>query len=496
MSHHVKGNTCGGCCCNGCEKKLPVDVRCCCNCICDEICVTIEIPSDNELCVCDTFRAVIPYDCVTETFHGSVGCNDGGNLFSVDLEFEVKTCDDNCYVCLKSTCLSIAGDCPDDCVEFTPGRSFCRGDYEGISRTGGFQASWEDIDFTACTGGADKGIGTISITCEDKVSPACTDCGGPLCDNCPCFPRCFCIHIVYFPNGFFDFDINFNLILEVCYDDYEGGWMLTLPRVPAVGSSTEDCFPGATILMKMEPFSESNNTCTLVLYSDEIAGAANGIPMDLESFNCSSAISGGWDIEDAFGAFKDLEIFFSRTECASRPDDPCFLCDLSSDFPDSLFATVFFYPPALDIMGCPDLPEETFDIIGTRKGCFGTDYQTWEGSADILGGTISGEWTLGCARFINEPDDCRCCCDDTTDPAVLNPTPAEGCSELLFLESDIPGFEFLIEEKFATCGIRDRDPQNGVQFSPSCDPILFNIFSDEPTVCPNVWLVVSENPIP
>lgn len=176
------------CCCNDCERILPSGTNCCCRCVCDTLCVTIAIPSDAD-CDCDEGKTEFAYDCATNSWHGTVDCLG----LSVDLDFSVKTCDDKCYVCLTSTCLSKAGTCPGDCIEFSGGL-FCRGTYTGIERTGGFDVTFTGINFSGC-GDSDCGTGTITISCADRIFPSCrsTDCVAPLCDGCSCIPRCICV---------------------------------------------------------------------------------------------------------------------------------------------------------------------------------------------------------------------------------------------------------------------------------------------------------------
>lgn len=238
-------STCGGCCCNGCEVHLPEDVRCCCHCVCDALCVTLSIPFDTD-CLCTptspitTVTQRFNYDCLTNSWHGVVDC---GSL-SIDLDFSVKRCEDpndnvaKCYVCMKSTCLSKTGACPTDCDEIgSAGRDFCRGMYiNDIERTGGFEATFENIDFSDCDIGGPSGIdclgvpggGTISITCIDRLFPSCfKNCDSVVCDGCTCIPLCVCV-------DYSDDDCAKNpdcddeLSRRTCWDDVTKSWSIII----------------------------------------------------------------------------------------------------------------------------------------------------------------------------------------------------------------------------------------------------------------------------
>ena len=205
-------STCGGCCCNQCERHLPENVRCCCHCVCDTLCVILEIPFDVD-CPCTTgpgpttISREFGYDCETNSWHGTIECAG----LSVDLDFSIKRCDpsgsgiDRCYICLKSTCLNKSGDCipGTDCIEVVPGRDFCRGVYANdIERTGGFDAVFGNIEFSDCDTGVSGGndclgipdTGSITISCSDRLFPSCfKDCKSVVCDGCSCLPLCLCI---------------------------------------------------------------------------------------------------------------------------------------------------------------------------------------------------------------------------------------------------------------------------------------------------------------
>ncbi len=190
------------CCCNACQARLPINLRCCCSCFCERICVTIALDDTGTAdtdCDCILIRHVLIYDCDTKTWRADISCG----ALTVDLEFEFKTCNDKCYLCLTSTCLGLTGACPsDDCLEFSPGSLFCNS-LENTG-TGTVRDQWA-VDFSSCQdadGTAVCGGGTISVVCSDDINPfgcpgtgtgtdlRCNDCK---CPGCECVCRCICV---------------------------------------------------------------------------------------------------------------------------------------------------------------------------------------------------------------------------------------------------------------------------------------------------------------
>ncbi len=229
----AKGIPCDNCCCNTCENVIPENLRCCCRCVCNTICVTVKIPGDDD-CLCNEVKAQFAFNCVSKSWSGTIECS---NL-SIDLEFILKTCDDKCYICLKSTCLEILGTCPGDCVEITPNSGNCRGSYDGRIRTGGISVTFPGIDFSKC-GDLLCGTGSIEIECAEIIIPSCTsdECDGPLCEGCDCMSRCLCV--VYRRES--DGDGNnfcFTELATICWDDVYERWKGTLTC--EIGSGTID----------------------------------------------------------------------------------------------------------------------------------------------------------------------------------------------------------------------------------------------------------------
>lgn len=214
---HAK-NSCGRCCCNVCEKRLPKELRCCCDCVCETLCVTVSIPYD---CGCTDVVAQFQYDCVTHSWHGDVSCD---NL-TIDLEFAIKTCGGLCYLCLTSDCLGLLyGDCPDDCQLLEADSLTCRGDYAGRVRTGGIEAEFGGLDFSDC-GDTYCGSGSISVKCAEIIIPSCAaeECGEPLCEGCDCMARCLCV-IYRRESDEYDLDFCFSELKTICWNEVDHNW--------------------------------------------------------------------------------------------------------------------------------------------------------------------------------------------------------------------------------------------------------------------------------
>lgn len=284
---------------------MPSGLHCCCNCICDAICVTISIPYDDD-CDCDEASAEFDYDCATDSYHGTINCKG----LSVDLDFSVKTCDGKCYICLTSDCLDMPyGTCPNDCQEFTPGRAFCRGTYNGRVRTGGFSATW-DVDFSGC-GDTYCGNGTVEIECAERVFLLCKgDCGDPLCDGCDCFCRCVCITYS---------DDDCTEIVKVCWDDYIGGWTVDI-----------EC-PYETITITITIGPDEYNQCELSITTS--IGDADPVPL----LSCPD-IRASWNITKADYSEASISVGCANCgECDIEIEAPCCPDD---PLPLTLFATV------------------------------------------------------------------------------------------------------------------------------------------------------------
>jgi len=260
------------CGCKKCEEKLPTETSSCCKCVCDTLCVTISIPYDDD-CDCNEVNVEFPYDTYTDSWHGTIVC--GG--LSVDLDFEIKKCNDKCYICLTSDCLGMPyGTCPDDCVEFTPSSNNCRGTFDGIVRTAGLPATWNDLDFSGC-GDTYCGTGSISVVCADRVLLQ------NICDGCDCVDRCLCASLTKWPYDNSQPGCDEDAV--VCFDESINGWDITF-----------DC-SGTSIRVVVTIEKDEYGDCILVTKSDVLSPGGSLDVVDQRTLECPN-FSFEIDVED------------------------------------------------------------------------------------------------------------------------------------------------------------------------------------------------------
>lgn len=208
------------CCCSLCGIQLPPESSVCCLCICDTLCV--EIDGGGGACDCDVAFFLIPWDTTQCAYVGTAVC---GSL-SIDLRFDIRKCaDDNCYLCLTSTCLALDGQCPtagSGCMEFSSHDEIggC-GDYKrDCTQDGGWNETW-GVDATDCLPpGSGQTCTSVSIhvTCYDRVNPAGSG-TTRLCKDCDCVCDC----VIF---GYEEAAGGLHLTkLPVCWD---GSWSSTL----------------------------------------------------------------------------------------------------------------------------------------------------------------------------------------------------------------------------------------------------------------------------
>jgi len=389
-------NSCGGCCCNSCEDHLPSDVRCCCNCVCANLCITLSFSGSSS---CNSVVTEFTHDCVTHSWHGTMGC--GG--LSVDLDFSVKRCNDKCYVCLKSTCLGMAGDCPDDCIEITsPGRDFCRGKYTTERRDGGFETTWSNIDFSGCGGTT----GSISIACTDRISRVCSSDCTPECDffivrtvpliidTCSC--HCDCVCLSYQRDGDPGGDDCNGFSTIVCFDTSTKSWHAD---IECIVDGNEPGDPGNfTVEIDISIQTDVNGHCVLTLESD----IGDIFPTDADEL-----IEGKTEPLFTFRCPDFVASFFilHLDESESRFDIACLGCSGICGFAFAQCCDGIEIPGTLNVVITAEDPDGA--LTGSGIITYNPSSGCWEGLIDVVcnidpadGGPIFGVISL------------KMCCDE------------------------------------------------------------------------------------
>lgn len=184
------------CCCSECGVRTGSPQ--CCLCACKELCVTVSGPANGcnqpSVCDCQGARAVFVWDEALCVWAGTITCGDS----SIDLKFELKNCDEGCFLCLSSTCLNLDGICPtgaesdDDCKSFSTGLDKCGKYIRNCGQTAGtnFPITWT-VDANGC-GDSNCTSLTIEVSCTTYVNPVGVD-AARICKDCDCICRCLCI---------------------------------------------------------------------------------------------------------------------------------------------------------------------------------------------------------------------------------------------------------------------------------------------------------------
>lgn len=181
------------CCCDGCNEKpldrslplaaLQVWQQYCCTCVPSQICVTVDYAPTSE-----SNTVTFDRDCTAVVgdpilYSGEVYSN--GALIDIQIIFEVD--DGKCYICLRSTSLSVAGTVPADCVEITEAiiaSGFC-----ASFLISGLPVSWTVGDYTISLFRANN-TAIENRQCQPDDNPI-----RNLCCGCGCISECACIQV-------------------------------------------------------------------------------------------------------------------------------------------------------------------------------------------------------------------------------------------------------------------------------------------------------------
>ena len=193
----TKGSSCSHCCCSQCGVSLPKGLGTCCLCVCDELCVEVEgeqstadcLDTNPEgVCGCSSTGNRVVWDPDVCAYVGTLVCG----ALTIDVRFDVKTCEEGCYLCLTSECLGLAGTCPQDCRLFEPGNKSgdCGHYIRDCDQLGGWDATWT-VDASGC-GDVDCTSVTITAKCLPRINPTATG-QDKLCKDCDCVCEYLCV---------------------------------------------------------------------------------------------------------------------------------------------------------------------------------------------------------------------------------------------------------------------------------------------------------------
>lgn len=188
------------CCCNGCNEKpldralgntdLQPQQQYCCACVPKQICVTVDVVGGTSA------TKVFDRDCTAVVgdpilYSGEI-YSDGQLL---DLEFVFTIDNGECYLCLRSTALSVTGVVPDNCNLIDDSAriaGFCRS-----MLLYGQPASWTVGDYTVSIFRANNTAIENRENCVDESGTVILD-DHPIrniCCNCGCITECACITV-------------------------------------------------------------------------------------------------------------------------------------------------------------------------------------------------------------------------------------------------------------------------------------------------------------